>query len=266
MRAASALILVVACTAGPPRPLAEAILGEWEVLCRTDEESTATCLGKEKHGLYKQFLAGGRLVGGAREGTTMEGRWTLAGDALTVTFEGGGLHLEETYRARIEDDRLVLWDASRGFGAVHGRRGAPFVSAASVRSGDGQTAHAIGGVGYTIALPSDYVLTRDDNARQQWSPAAGEGFVVELSLSPRPRKQVGGQWVTTACDAGDDGAVLSSGQVIDGVRRTTSSGTSICLASREDSLMCSVEHSRGFLEETELDPATALCRSLAVAR
>ena len=56
------LVLVCACQCGPSRPLPEAILGEWEVLCRTDSESKATCLGKENDGLYKHFLPGGQLV------------------------------------------------------------------------------------------------------------------------------------------------------------------------------------------------------------
>lgn len=71
------------------------ILGEWEVWCRTDNEVTASCLGKEDSGLFKHFLPGGKLVSGARSGTAMEGTWTLTGDELLLVFEGGGMRLQE---------------------------------------------------------------------------------------------------------------------------------------------------------------------------
>ena len=177
--------VLVACSGSPPRPLAEEILGEWEVLCRTDQESTATCLGKEELGMYKNFRAGGLLVTGVRGRDPMEGSWALSGDQLTMLFAGGGVRLEEVYRARIEDGRLVLWVPSKGFGSVLGRAGAPFEPSASAPTGGGPTTHAIGGVRYTLVLPPEYRLTRDDNNRQAWSPASNDGFVVQLSLSGR---------------------------------------------------------------------------------
>lgn len=264
-RLLSAFILVVACQ-GSSRPLAEELLGEWEVLCRTDEESTSSCIGKEDRGLYKTFLAGGKLVAGAREGISMDGTWRLTGDELVLAFEGGGMRLQETYRARIEDGRLVLWLAERGHGAVHGRAGARFEPAASKTSAAGPTSHALGGVGYTLALPQGYRLTRDDNKRQEWSPSFGDGFTVRLSLSPRAKTQVDGQWVTPSCDESDHGGVASASDVVDGLRRDTSIGRSLCLAGSDQVLSCSAEHTRGYLEKHELDEALALCDSLAVSR
>jgi hypothetical protein len=256
--------VLVACTGSPSRPLAEEILGEWEVLCRTDQESTATCLGKEELGMYKNFRAGGQMVSGVRKGEPMAGTWALSGDQLTVRVEGGGIRIEEVYRARIEDRRLVLWYPSGGFGSVLGRVGAPFEPSASAPTGGGPTTHAIGGVRYKLVLPPEYRLTRDDNNRQAWSPASNDGFVVQLSLSGRAQRQVEGKWVTPPCNPYDYGGVSSSGSVIDGVERDTSIGLSICLEHSEQVAMCSAEHTRGYLEKAELDAALALCKSFAV--
>lgn len=259
------LALVGACC-GPSRPLSEAILGEWEVLCRTDKESTATCLGKEDDGLYKHFLPGGRLVSGARRGTSMTGTWTLTGDGLVLSFEGGGMHLQEGYRARIEDDKLVLWYRSQGFGSVLGRVGAAFEPAPSVHSSGERTSHAIGDVAYALALPAGYRLVRDDNNRQQWAPTSGLGFTVLLTLSPRAQTLVDGEFVTPPCNDYDYGGVSGSSSTIDGVERSTSIGTSLCLEGSEQVLMCSAEHTRGYLEDPEKDGALALCKSLVVTR
>lgn len=266
IRSLSALVLVVACNGGPSKPLAEEILGEWEVLCSTDKESTATCLGKEDQGLYKSFRAGGKLVSGARQGISMNGTWTLTDGELVLAFEGGGLRLREAYRARIEDGRLVLWYPSQGFGSVLGRAGAPFEPAASKQSADGPTSHAIGGVSYTLALPLGYRLARDDNDRQQWSPSSGAGFTVRLTVSPRAQRRVDGKWATLPCNEEDYGGVSSSRSVIDGVERGTSIGLSVCLDGRDQVLMCSAGHTRGYLEDVERDAALALCRSLVVAQ
>ena len=57
VRVGSALAWLCACGGTKPRP--EAILGEWDVWCRTDAKAIATCIGKENDGLYKRFLPGG---------------------------------------------------------------------------------------------------------------------------------------------------------------------------------------------------------------
>lgn len=259
------LSLLVACGActSPPRPLPEAILGEWELLCRTDSEATSNCLGKEDSGLYKNFGADGKVVIGARTGSSMQGTWKLEGEILLLEFNGGGMRLEEVYEARIADDRLVLWYASRGFGSVYGRVGAPFEPAASkTAASSGPTEHTIGGVGYSLVLPRGYRLSRDDNDRQQWRPAEGGGFTVQLVLSPRPKMMVDGRAVTQPCDAGG-GGVSSYHNAVGGVERLVSVGTSVCLGDGELGLSCDVEHSRGYLEEGERGEAAALCESLA---
>jgi hypothetical protein len=102
-----------------PKPLPEAILGTWEVWCYTTED-TSTCLSKEKRGLRKTFQPGGvhdvRLADDERPSSD-QASWSLEGEELTVTVTGGGLKLVESWRARVEDDRLVLWDPGRLFGS-----------------------------------------------------------------------------------------------------------------------------------------------------
>lgn len=255
------LAFVAACKQQASKPLAEDILGEWEKLCATDKEIAATCPGKADDGLYKVFHPGGKLVSGARRGSAMTGTWTLTGDTLVLAFDGIS---PDTYRARIEGDKLVLWYESRGFGSVLGRVGTPFQPAASKSSTAGRTSHEIGGIGYELTLPAGYRLTRDDNRRQRWAPTSGAGLVVALSVSERSKTQIDGKWVTPPCNDYDYGGVSSSSQTIAGVQRDTSVGISICLGGKEQAIMCSVEHSRGHLEDSEKDEALALCASLKV--
>ncbi|MDC0666185.1 hypothetical protein [Nannocystis radixulma] len=262
LRPLLAFFLLFGACSSPPRPLGEAILGEWEIWCRTDSEATTSCLGQENRGLYKRFSPGGALEIGARPGASKAGTWTLAGDDLLLSLAGGGMHLDEMYRARIVEDRLILWSASRGWGMVLGRTGAAFVSASTVRTSGGETSHAIGGVGYRITLPADYTLTRDDNNRQRWSPE-GEGFVVELVLTPRAQTRVGDQFVTPPCNDYDYGGESSTRTEIAGVERTTSIGRSLCLAGSDQALSCSAEHTRGYLADDEKAAAAALCQTLA---
>ena len=70
--------------------------------------------------------------------------------------------------------------------------------------------------------------------------------------------------MTPPCNPYDYGGVSGSASEIDGVQRDTSIGLSICLEHSEQVVMCSAEHTRGFLEKTELDAALALCKSFAV--
>ena len=115
-------------------------------------------------------------------------------------------------------------------------------------------------------MPADYRLVRDDNNRQQWAPSAGVGFMVGLTLSPRSQREVDGNFVTPPCNDRDYGGELGSGRMIDGVERDTSIGTSICLEGTDKVLMCSTEHTRGYLEQAEKAGARAFCQSLTVTR
>ena len=259
------LSFVALASCGSPKPLDEAILGRWDVWCRTDDPKTSTCLGKEDTGLYKIFEQGGALTTGATNGISQQGRWSLSGERLTLTLSGGGMELVENHHARIEGDRLVLWN-ERGFGAVYGRAGATFEAASSPRTAGGRTDGTLGGVAYEIELPAGYRLARDDNRRQRWAPAAGDGFVVDLSVSPRAQREVDGRMTTVPCNGHDYGGVFRSSEIVDGAQRDIDIGTSICIEWAPLVLMCSTGHTRGWLEQSDEDAALELCRSITVRR
>ena len=237
------LTLLVACKAKPAKPLAEAILGEWETLCRTDAESKSACLGKEDYGLYEILSPDGTLEAGSRRTHVSErGRWQLDGDHLTLIEEGGGMQLVDEYRARMDGDHLVLW-SQRGFGKVLGRVGAPFEPAATVTT-SGKTSHAIGDVHYTITLPDAYRLARDDNNRQTWEPSSGAGFKVLLVLSPRAQDIVDGKPVTPPCSDRDYGGRTGASQTIDGVERDTDVSKSFCIPDSGRAVVLGGTHAR----------------------
>lgn len=53
--------------------------------------------------------------------------------------------------------------------------------------------------------------------------------------------------------------------MVGGVERETSIGTSICIEGKQSVMMCSAEHTRGWLKPDEKATALALCKSLRVA-
>ncbi len=255
---------LVACKAGKPtdnRPLKEAIVGAWDVWCATDDEAKASCLGKDDAKLVKTFKADGtvELSVDGRGDSPMIGKWTVKGSELELAFEGINV---ERYRARIEDGHLVLWYPSGPFGSVLGRHGEAFSADPGHVSSGGSETGTLGGVHYAIDLPAGYRLARDDNQRQRWAPANGEGFVIDLVVSPRPQEIIDGRPVTHPCDR--DSGTGGSSETIDGKERDIDVFVNICLRSSEDSLMCSAGHSRGYLEASEKPAALALCKSLVV--
>lgn len=250
------LCALVACKSKPAQPLPEAILGEWEVLCRTDRASTSTCASKEEFGLYKAFAPGGELVSGSHQNGVREtGHWTLAGDQLELSLGSPSFELSERWQVRIDDDHLVMWSDRRGFGAVYGRAGAAFTPAAT-ETARGSITHQIGDATYTLAVPGEYRLGRDDNRRQMWEPTSGEGYRIRLSLSPRATED--GR-ATPCVDSHDE---LGARGTVGGVERDLDIGRSFCHGDAH--LSCSVEHTRGYLEKSELAAAFAICDRLSV--
>lgn len=255
-------ILAVGCAKSKPLP--EAILGSWEVLCYTDKP-TSSCLSKEKDGLRKTFKPGGALDvrrPDEHQPSSDVMRWAVAGDELTITMTGGGITLVENWRAVLHDDRLALWDPEKRIGQVLGRVGASFEAADSPISSGGRQPISLNGQAFTIDLPSGYRQLRNDTYQQHWGPESGDGFVVRLSVTPRAKHEQDGEFVTPPCNSDDYGGVLGSSQLVDGVERETSIGTSICLEGTELALMCSAEHTRGHLEPSEKDAALALCKTI----
>lgn len=263
------LVVLAACSKGGDRkPLGEAIVGEWQTVCRTDQEATTSCLGDERDPLVHAFAPGGTFVLSGGPGAPMQGTWTVAGDRVEVTFVGGGMTLREVSRARIVDGQLVMWMADLGFGSILRRRGAPATVASSGAASDGSPiARELGGVRYTLALPAGYRLARDDNRRQRWEPVAGDGLRFAITVAPRARSgRPDGTFATPPC--GDEPPFESStgGKLVGGVERDTSIGVGVCVAGSALSIQCDAEHSRGYLEPADREPARAVCRSLRVTR
>ena len=188
--------------------------------------------------------------------------WALAGDALTITTTGGRMKLIDTWRARIEDERLVLWDEDHQRGEVLGRAGASFKAADSPTSKGGAQQIALNGQTFSIELPGGYRQTRDDKYKQHWGPTSGEGLTVQLSVTPRAKHNENGTFVTPPCNGDDYGGVSSSSQLVNGIERETSVGMSICLEGTELALACRAGHTRGYLEPSEKDAALALCKTV----
>jgi hypothetical protein len=231
------------------RPLREAIVGTWNIICSTQDEHASRCPGNDGRTIYYVFQAGGvfELGGGATSAPLDRGSWTLDGDALDVRIDGGNGGEEiDRYRARIDDDQLVLWDTGRGFGKILARKGAPVETEALAVAIGGATPGELKGVHYTIDLSPGYALTHDGDY-QRWSPP-GDGFSVELFVQP-----------TVDCSESITGAQKQ----VDGVERDYAIGIDRCI-DRTHHLDCSVEHSRGYLEPSDHDDALALCRSVSI--
>lgn len=259
-------LLAVSLAALPAcnKPLSRAIVGQWEQVCTTERASDSTCLGRDDGPLLTyDFRSDGTITTSARGGSTMRGEWKLAADELELVFEGGGLVLRERYDARIESGRLVLWYTAGEFGKVHVRAGTAPTFREGPSAKGGVVRHEISGMKYRLTLPGPYRLARDDNERQRWDPVSGEGFQVKLAVRPRSRVAVNGVFVTPPCEDEPPG-ISGSGGTIDGVDRDTSIGFTFCLDGTEKSFSCSVEHTRGWLESSDEEPALAICRSLAV--
>jgi hypothetical protein len=259
-RLAALALVLVACRHHDARPLGQAIVGTWDELCTTDREDASSCPGTADMPLQKTFEPDGTVAVGAtgHGDTPMVGTWTVHDAELDVEFRAAAI--VEEYRARIDGDQLVLWYAKGGFGSIYHRHGTPAVTAALATSSGGPTAGALDGVKYTIDLPAGYRLTRNDNHRQRWSPP-DQGLEVRISVTPRSKQVVDGTSVSAPCPTGDP-PIGGASETIGGVERETDVMLDYCL-DPDRAMMCSVGHTRGYLEPGERDAAIALCRHLA---
>ncbi|MCW5803994.1 MAG: lipocalin family protein [Deltaproteobacteria bacterium] len=264
-RAAVLVIAAVGCSKKPTPELPEALHGAWVIWCYTTDAEATECLGKDRVELHQTFDPGGRVTLSTADGPPTQGTWKLTGDRLEVSYSGGGLSVGETWRVRPVDDRLVMWDARNRRGKILGRPGAKLEPAPSPTSNGRAQELTLDGVRFTIALPAGSRKTRDVTSKQAWGPSSGEGFEVRLSVSKRAQTQIEGKWVTPPCNDRDYGGESGSRGSIGGAERDISIGTSYCLDD-DRVLMCSAEHTRGYLEPSELKPASALCKSIALAR
>ena len=257
-RLLAALALVASgCTA---KPLKTAILGEWKLQCRTEKESTSKCLGEEPQVFFKTFKADGTMTNRHMDGHPMEGTWSVEGKILELAFSGGQMQISEQYRARIEDDRLILWAFDHDFGSIHVRLGAAFEPPKSeVTTGETYVGE-LRGVRFSVDLPKGLRLAEDKRRLRRWDPVEGQGFRYTIKINERAQMEKDSGWVTPPCDPTEDlgfGSTHSNDKLL-------STGTSRCVPNTTFSVSCRVEHTLGFLREEERQSAGEVCGTIKV--
>jgi hypothetical protein len=261
MRWVLVLVGVVACRHGAPKPLPEAILGEWESWCVTDRD-TGECLSKERDSSRMTLASDGTL---AVKGESLDehGHWELHGDELGMELEVYGQKFSTTFHARIQDERLVLWNGEHG--EVYGRVGATFEPADSPTTDGDPVVRTLQGITYTLPLPDGYRLGDATEYRETWMPEHGDGFTVSVKIAPRGESsRPDGSFGTTTCkDFGGGEGGGSEGK--NGVERQIYYDITTCIEGTKLYAECSVEHTRGYLEASEKARALAMCKPLRLA-
>jgi len=235
------------------KPLEQAIVGTWLELCTSEREAATNCPGDDGGGRWKRFDADGRIETLGRMGTH-RGTWTLHGSTLELHYELGGKPLVEGYRARMFDGRLVLWEASLHFNTIYERQGTITRRSPTTIATSTPVTASIGDVRYTATLPAGYRLAAEERWRHKWSPPDGEGLEVELTVQERVPA---GQPCTTP-PSGDGGEK----DTIGGVERWTMLARTTCTDGFN--LRCAVRHTRGYLNDDDMEPARALCKPIVV--
>lgn len=271
------LVLVVACSssdksdnkskasAAPARPLAEAILGKWEVFCYTHDAKATSCPGKFSLPAVKTFRKDGTVTvaQASGKGSTMKGRYQLRGNLLVIEFRAGSRRLIEQHQARIHDDKLILWSPRRRTGSIYHRFGTPLPAPTGVRANASRAVQTLAGIRYSVDLPAGYFLAYNDREhRQRWDHKSRKKLRVHITVSPAARSADG---KAAPCPR----VHLSFGAssvMRDGTRRQTSATAGTCVPGTDKTIMCTVDHPRGYLRKDEKPQARRLCASLKLER
>jgi hypothetical protein len=136
---------------------------------------------------------------------------------------------------------------------VYGRPGAPITAPTRLATEQGADG-VLQGVHYSLRVPVGSRLGLDEPDRQRWEPPTGEGFTYEVSVAERLK--VGG--VIEPCPPLQRPLPISGM----GGEHEYSTDTTLCVAGTDLSLRCAAEHTRGYLEKSELDVANAVCQTL----
>jgi hypothetical protein len=254
------VVSLVACKPAPPVALPDGILGVWESWCVTDRD-TGECLSKERDGSRMTFSRDGTLAVKG-ESIDQKGHWELHGNELEMTLEMYGQKMTAKFRARIQDGRLVLWSGEHG--EIYGRVGAAFEAAASPITLGAPVVRKLQGITYTLPLPAGYRLGDASEHSETWIPKRGEGFTVEIKVSDRgiTSRPDGSSGVPTCKEFG--GGEGGGSETKDGVERQIYFDIMTCIEGTSLYARCSVEHTRGYVNESEKDAALALCKPLQV--
>lgn len=256
------IVFLLACEHPAPLPLPQAILGDWESWCVSDNNNSA-CLSKDRDPSRTTFGSDGTL---AIKGDSIDehGHWELHGDELAMSLELYGQTYHTRFRARIERGRLVLWSGDHV--EVYGRVGATFEPAPSPTTDGKPVVRVLQGITYTLPLPAGYRLGDATGYRETWMPIRGEGFEVSVKIAPRGEtsRPDGSMGTTTCKDFG--GGEGGGSETKDGVEREIYFDIMTCIEGTSLYASCKVEHTRGYVESSEKDAALALCRPLKLAR
>ncbi len=253
-----------------PLPLPQAILGTWELYCYSRLANATSCPGKYDRPGLKTFDKDGSITSGmaiksgtsSGSGMTMRGTWKLDGTNLTITFKGGGMKLKERSRARVHNGLLIL-ARTDGVTEIYHRQGATLPAPKGVLARAGRVTKRLNGVEYSVELPAGYFFAYDSKHRQRWDHRQAAGHVrVHIGVSSRPRP-VGGE--PAPCERAKL-SFGSSSSLVDGKRRDDSVSAHTCVPGSHQSITCSVDHPRGYLNDADKAAARRLCGSLMLAK
>ncbi len=200
------------------------------------------------------FAPDGALA--VKSGSEMHGHWKLTGDQLEISLDVMGKPMGTTFRARIKDDRLVLWSGDHS--EIYGRVGASFEPAESPSTTGDPVVRKIKGVTYTLPLPPSYRLGEATEYREMWMPTHGDGFTISIKISDRGQtSRPDGSFGTPTCKEFGGGKGGGS-QTRKGVERQIYYDIMTCLEGTSLYAQCSVEHTRGYVVKSEAKAALTL--------
>lgn len=248
MRIWPLLVLAAACDRGAPPIDDKALVGDWQYWC-TPLQGT-TCLGKDPHNEHWVFAADGTMQMYEHGETRNTVDWKLHDGVLDIMYRNAGA--TDSYRARLDGGRLVLHHERYGTD-VYGRPGVPITTPTRLATEHGAEG-VLRGVHYTLRVPAGSRLGLDEPDSQRWEPPTGDGFTYEVKVTER--LTFGG--VAEPCRQPERPLPISGV----GGDHEYSTGTTLCVPGTNLELRCSAEHTRGYLEQSELDPANAVCQTL----
>jgi hypothetical protein len=233
------------------RPLPEAVVGDWDELCRWTDKTKTNCLGDDGERRRMHVAADGALERVNEDGEVMRGTWTATPTTFVMHFDIANTRVDDDNRASIVDGRLVLLSHIDSFSVIYRRHGDDVEFLPTTVTTGAPMTSTIGKVTYRFQLPPGYRLIDDDNGEQKWAPPGGDGLVVEI-FARQPHTP------GESCEPREGGG---SRGIHGGPMQETDVSLSMCAG--DMSLFCMVTHSRGHLEPDDKQPARALCKTVS---
>ncbi len=100
------------------RPIREAIVGSWDSLCPIRDEHASSCARESRVHVEQTFGADGSFETRRYGDLRLAGTWTARDDQVTVHVVVNAIPVDLRYRAHLDGDQLVLWNAERGNGSI----------------------------------------------------------------------------------------------------------------------------------------------------